>query len=135
VAKGASAPELKVELMKGRLSDVEGSRYNDTLTGSKSIANFISGGAGNDVLISVRVDALYGGAGFDTFIGATPFKYQDLAVKFTGFTGIPPVPPKTTTTLLGVGNTNAAPTATVAAISRIAADLASPSWFMSPTLN
>jgi hypothetical protein len=88
----AGAPSLHVALGFGRLSVLEGSSAADKLTGNK-LPNILSGLGGNDLLVSIGVDVLLGGAGHDSFQGFTPYRFQDLGYTLPNITGIAAIPP------------------------------------------
>jgi Ca2+-binding RTX toxin-like protein len=51
------------------MESLTGSNFNDVLTGTDAGGNSLNGGAGNDILRSMRgADTLTGGAGDDTFV-------------------------------------------------------------------
>ncbi len=70
----------------GQIDILEGSSYNDRLTGSKR-TNILAGLRGNDHLIAVGVDFRYGGPGADTFAGPPSFAFQDRTFAIPGADG------------------------------------------------
>ncbi len=70
----------------GPIDLLEGSSFNDRLTGSKR-PNILAGLRGNDLLTAVGVDYRFGGPGADLFAGPPSFAFQDRTFPIPGVDG------------------------------------------------
>ena len=65
----ASGGGIGNDILSSDIENIRGSAFDDTLTGSRNVANFIEGGDGDDVIFGVGTsDTLDGGQGADMFV-------------------------------------------------------------------